>query len=984
MTHAVSLVRRSTVLVLALAAACALAAPASAMRSTSALSPNLAELAKPSVQGLSHAAQARKLGVAVDGPGSLIREGNRVLVDVRFGHGALARLEAIRAAGGRIVTASSRYQTVTVAIAPYELHELASVRGVSSVGENRAPLVFGEPTTSAVGAECEGGSVISEGVKQLHAAEARSKYGVDGSGVTVGILSDSFNKASSAATHASEDVASGDLPGSANSCEGEKTPVKVLEDAASEEGDEGRAMAQIVHDVAPGASLAFATAFKSEGSFAKNIERLAKPVGEEGAGADVIVDDVAWFEEPFFQEGPIATAVDKVEGQGVTYLSAAGNDNLFEGKNEIASWEAPSFRDANTCPGALSAQSPCMDFNPAPGPGEVDNTFGITVAKGKTLTLDLQWNEPRFGVKTDLDAFLLDGKGEVLDSSTENNPGDLENEEESATQEPFEILRWKNSTSANAKVDLAIVRCFGEECNPKADPTTKPRLKFILLENGSGVTETEYPKSKGGDLVGPTIFGHAAAADAVSVAAIPYSSNTSPEPYSSRGPVTYYFGPVTSTVAAAPLSTSEELQKPDVTATDCGATTFFFRLEADATWHFCGTSAAAPHAAGVVALEREAEPLATSAEVRSALESTATPIGSFGPNEVGKGLVNADKAVRSLLPPSTVSVIGEPASRTKDSTPSFEFEVNPVVPVTCSIDKGPSVQQCLSPFTSPPLEDGSHVFEVEVEGGGDKASFSFTVDTTAPTASFTKKPGSFTSIATPTFAFSANEPAAFTCMLDGTGKPCTSPYVASTPLADGPHTFSVTPTDQVGNKGAPVEVKFTVDTVTPVVAFTRQPPEISSEKDPTFEFTASEPVSLLCSLDEGPSFVCGSPFVANTLSDGHHTFEVMAIDKANNVGVANAGFTVDTKRPQTSFGARPRKLVRIRQRKVELAFRFHSNESGSNFICKVDRDLFRFCKGRIVRRLGAGSHVVSVKAQDPAGNVDRTPAVYRFKVKRVR
>src|SRR4029079_11237428 len=140
-------------------------------------------------------------------------------------------------------------------------------------------------------------------------------------GITVGVLSDSYDAATEAvATDARADVASNDLPGLASSCSDQQLPVDVLQDlsptAGEEAGDEGRAMLQIVHDLAPHAKLAFATAFESEKSFAENIERLARPVSEGGAGASVIVDDVGWFEEPFFQDGPIAAAIDKVTAEG--------------------------------------------------------------------------------------------------------------------------------------------------------------------------------------------------------------------------------------------------------------------------------------------------------------------------------------------------------------------------------------------------------------------------------------------------------------------------------------------------------------------------------------------------------------------------------------------------------------------------------------------------------------------------------------------
>ena len=145
----------------------------------------------------------------------------------------------------------------------------------------------------------------------------------------------------------SEDVESGDLPGSGNTCPGQATPVNTPSmtlnlDRKIATEDEGRAMAQIVHDLAPGASLAFATAFNGELSFAENIEKLASPVSEGGAGAKVVADDVSYFDEPFFQDGPVAVAVENAVAGGAAYFSAAGNNNLILGGNNVASWEAPA------------------------------------------------------------------------------------------------------------------------------------------------------------------------------------------------------------------------------------------------------------------------------------------------------------------------------------------------------------------------------------------------------------------------------------------------------------------------------------------------------------------------------------------------------------------------------------------------------------------------------------------------------------------
>ena len=602
------------------------------------LSPLLAQLARPGVAELPPAAQDQLLGMATEEPGALIRDGGRLRVTARFDDGVFARLPQLREAGAGVLGASREQQTATLAVAPADLPAVASVTGVQSLWPARRPILYG-----AGEGPCEGGSATSEGLGQLHVGEAREAFELRGSGITIGVLSDSYDAATEeVVTDARADAASNDLPGLASSCSEQQLPVNVLQDlspaAGEEAGDEGRAMLQIVHDLAPHAKLAFATAFESEESFAANIERLARPVSEGGAGADVIVDDVAWFEEPFFQDGPVAAAIDQVTSEGVTYLTAAGNDNLFdESGHENASWEAPEFRDSGACPAAAAALSGfngshCMDFNPG---SETDRSFGITVEAGETLSVDLQWAEAWNGVLTDLDAVLLSPSGkEVLTGSVEQNPG------AKGTQRPVEIVQWTNDANTAQTVQLVINRYSG----------LAPRLKFILMENGGGVSATEYPVSSGGDVVGPTVFGHAGAASAISVAAVPFNDSAKVERYSSRGPVTHYFGPVDGTTPALPLGSPEEVAKPDLAATDCGVTTFFAFLSGG-TWRFCGTSAAAPHAAAVAALVRQAKPTLPEHQVRDALTGSATPVGAYGPTAAGAGLVNALAAIGSLPGP---------------------------------------------------------------------------------------------------------------------------------------------------------------------------------------------------------------------------------------------------------------------------------------------------------------------------------------------
>jgi hypothetical protein len=82
----------------------------------------------------------------------------------------------------------------------------------------------------------------------------------------------------------------------------------------------------------------------------------------------------------------------------------------------------------------------------------------------------------------------------------------------------------------------------------------------------------------------------------------------------------------------------------------------------------------------------------------------------------------------------------------------------------------------------------------------------------------------------------------------------------------------------------------------------------------------------------------------------------------------------------------PRTLLRkatINQAKRKATFRFGSGEAGSKFQCKLDNKKFKPCTSpKTYKQLKRGKHVFRVKARDAAGNVDRTPMVKRFKIKR--
>ena len=214
--------------------------------------------------------------LAVSGPGSLMeRPGGRILVDIRVSDTSAATLNRLKASGAHIVFVGDALRTVTAEVAPSRLTDLASVQpAVLSVQEVPEPISW---------AACPTGDFVSEGDTQLNAATGRTHHTVDGSGVTVGVLSTSYNVLGGAPT----DVTNGELPGATNPC-GFTDPVTMqADDTDILNTDEGRAMAQIVHDLAPGADIRFATGNNGEMDAAAQIRALAT------AGARVIVDDKA-------------------------------------------------------------------------------------------------------------------------------------------------------------------------------------------------------------------------------------------------------------------------------------------------------------------------------------------------------------------------------------------------------------------------------------------------------------------------------------------------------------------------------------------------------------------------------------------------------------------------------------------------------------------------------------------------------------------
>ena len=228
-----------------------------------------------------------------------------------------------------------------------------------------------------------------------------------GSGVTVGVMSDSFDCYSIYAANAAvpktgaagwasngfsanyaSDIATGALPAGVTvlSPTAADASAFCLNYGAPQQvpfGDEGRAMMQTVYVVAPAAGLAFYTAYNSEADFANGMGTLAS------AGAKVILDDVGYFDEPFFQDGLLAQAVDGVEAKGVAYFSAAGNDGEVAYDNL-----KPAFAMAQTTQ-ADGINQNLLNFDSS----GATNTYSLPItlgglSPGEYVALVVEWDQP--------------------------------------------------------------------------------------------------------------------------------------------------------------------------------------------------------------------------------------------------------------------------------------------------------------------------------------------------------------------------------------------------------------------------------------------------------------------------------------------------------------------------------------------------------------------------------------------------------------
>jgi hypothetical protein len=423
----------------------------------------------------------------------------------------------------------------------------------------------------------------------IRADIARSTQRVDGTGIRVGILSDSFNLRGGMAAG----ISRGDLPAN----------IQILRDGPAGGADEGRAMAELVHKVAPGAQISFYSAFNGTGDFANGILALAR------AGAGVIVDDVTYLNEPFFQDGGvISRAVQTVVAAGVDYFTSAGNQasNFYEA----------AFSGVRTSLAGVTGNYYAQNFGTSAAPR---TTQSLTVARGATVTLDLQWDQPFASIGSgksaanSLGMVLYDSSNRVVATALRSLVGG----------DPVQLLQFTNR-GAGTDFRLAIITNGGG--------TVPGLLKYIAYGQGTTINDPRAGIGSG------TSIGHEMVDAANVVGAVNYAGTqrfggvSQVEAFSSASAGRTLFD-----AAGNRLATPRMGAGVDYVAPDGSATSVFPQ--------FYGTSAAAPNAAAVAALMAQANPNLSPAQVSAILAQSAVSAGGTA-NTTGAGLIQADRALQ--------------------------------------------------------------------------------------------------------------------------------------------------------------------------------------------------------------------------------------------------------------------------------------------------------------------------------------------------
>jgi hypothetical protein len=430
---------------------------------------------------------------------------------------------------------------------------------------------------------------------------AKTGTALNGAGLKIGILSDSFNLGGGEAA----DIANGDLPPASD--------IHILQEGTSG-SDEGRALAELVHSIAPDAQIYFYTGTTSEAGMATGINTLTS------LGMNVIIDDITYTDEPFYQDtGVVTHAVESAIAAGVSYFTSAGNDsnNYYEAAFSPMTFALPGIGTEMT--NNVSGGSPYEAVHLGPDP---------------TLDFTMEWTQPFGANQYDIGVGLYSysastGYTLIQDFATSTLGGD-----------PI-LSIYTTLGLLSGTYYLAFYESGSNLVNGK--PITPGTFKILAFQDSTATFTGVGSGTGSGASIGHELVPGVNTIAAVNVAQTPFNGVAVPvvEPYSSGGTGETYIN-----AAGVTLATPINDGSPDFAATDGSPTSVFNPFD--------GTSAAAASAAAVGLLVIEADNALTPAQVSYLLKISAIPANSSVSG--GAGLIQASTAVANALTAHTTPI----------------------------------------------------------------------------------------------------------------------------------------------------------------------------------------------------------------------------------------------------------------------------------------------------------------------------------------
>lgn len=246
--------------------------------------------------------------------------------------------------------------------------------------------------------------------------------------------------------------------------------------------------------------------------------------------------------------------------------------------------------------------------------------------------------------------------------------------------------------------------------------------------------------------------------------------------------------------------------------------------------------------------------------------------------------------------PPVIVITQHPKQLTNSNTANFVFTATDaltgIAAVTCSLDGGAAADcSAMVQVFANLAGDRSHALQISaLDGAGnrtDATPYQWYIDNTPPTIHIDSGPSLLTAQTAATFRISgtdANGLLTYQCRLDSAPVFTTClTTVKISGVVDGTHTFYAQSIDAAGNLSAVASYSWTVETVGPVITFTKTPLATILDTDhATLSYVVTDPVSTVASVTcvlDNANIACPVPsgtLTFPTLAAGSHTFTLNA------------------------------------------------------------------------------------------------------------